>query len=380
MHTVMEKKKANNALKKAALNAGGNAPIAIAPAPAAIAPAKAAPTVMGGIGEKVKGKGKGSVSQSPAPVTPTLGSFSGKGRAKTTAKPESKKEPRTKQLAKSETATSSRRSLSRGLSNEMDGANSEDDHDSDEDTGKPRKLTEYEMFLQISTPGAAATSDSDGRPTRARSIAGVYEGRRSGRGGSFGAVGMERNNSDEGTEVIAARGTPASVGGARKGKGVSKLSLYDQFQLLSSPTSAGSPAPRGRRPAALRAKQTFQSFGQDDEVEEEEERVAYAGPPVHLGHSRNNSGVSISSSVKKDTKQKSKPMGPPKMAKVKKEEVDLGDEEDRESEEEEDSEEEGPKKKSAYDMWQDIINNGGEVPEGEKRKRVTARKSDVCGN
>ena len=78
MHTVMEKKKANNALKKAALNAGGHAMVAIAPAPLAMAP-KAPAQALAAKGTGIWKRGeKGSVSQSPAPVTPTLGSFSSK--------------------------------------------------------------------------------------------------------------------------------------------------------------------------------------------------------------------------------------------------------------------------------------------------------------
>jgi hypothetical protein len=50
-----------------------------------------------------------------------------------------------------------------------------------------------------------------------------------------------------------------------------KMSEYDQFQALTSPSASGSPLPpRGRRPAALRASQSFAQRDTDEESQMEE--------------------------------------------------------------------------------------------------------------
>lgn len=365
MHSVMEKKKANNALKKAALTATTHTPITIAPAPIS---QTAAPVLAK----------KSSVNQSPAPppITPTLGGFSGKGMAmgKVGGK-EGKKEPRAKELAKAE-GKKERRSKERGgMEMEMDGES--DDRPSDDE--RPKKPTEWEIFQQLSS--GSALGDSDARAARARSIAGAYEGRRSGRGGSLGRVGLERNGSDDGVGM-GMRGTPAggtpggATSGGRKSKAVTrKLSEYEQFQQLSSPTTAGSPLPpRGRRPAALRATQTFMSLDEDEE-EVEEETIPYAGPPVHLGHSRNNSrNETVGTPKSAKGKGKATTTKVDKM-RVKREEVELGDEESSESSEEE----EGPKTK--WDEWQELVKKAEEGKgEGEgagKRKRAAGGRRSV---
>ncbi len=106
-----------------------------------------------------------------------------------------------------------------------------------------------------------------------------------------------------------------------------KLSQYEVFQQLSSPSGSGSPLPRGRRPAALRAKESF-ADADKDEVEEEEE----VEEPVQKCESE-------------------------------------------EDEEEESDEEEKPKKLSVYEEYLQIMNSGG--LEGGRRKRTsTSRQLD----
>ena len=63
-----------------------------------------------------------------------------------------------------------------------------------------KKLTEYELFLQLSS--GTNHEDSDGKDIRARSAAIGYERRRSGRGGSLGGVGMVQQISDHGATTI----------------------------------------------------------------------------------------------------------------------------------------------------------------------------------
>lgn len=49
-----------------------------------------------------------------------------------------------------------------------------------------------------------------------------------------------------------------------------KMSEYDLYQSLTSPSASGSPLPpRGRRPAALRASQNFIRYGADDEDDDD---------------------------------------------------------------------------------------------------------------
>lgn len=354
----MEKKKANNAAKKAALTAGASLqPLAIAPAPHNIA--------MRPVAAKNGGSGSASASGSPAPITPTLGTFTAKGKGKGVIKPEPKKEPRAKVLAKQEgnpRSNSRARSTSMGLDGSTD-----DQH--------PKKLSEYEIFQQLSS--SANLDDSDNKGTRARSLA--YEGRRSGRGGSLGGVGMERTISDDGASHSRSRHTdtptttqrPAlKLGGSKTLP--KKMSEYEMFQQISSPSAAGSPLPpRGRRPAALRASQTFGRFNEEDE--DEEETVPYAGPPGgNRGHSRTQS---------LDTTQLSKAGGGTgngvKSKKGAQPKINIKEEENEDEESSSDDDE--PKKKTKYDEWQEIIqgNGSGETEEG---KRTRMRKSDVVGN
>lgn len=348
----MEKKKANNAAKKAALTAGAtHTPIAIAPAPLnlASAPAKSA----------AKKANSGSASRSPAPITPTLGTFTAKGKGKGVIKPEPKKESRAKVLAKQE---GNPRSNNRARSTSMGG-----DGNASSDDEQPKKLSEYEIFQQLSS---ANRDDSEGKGTRARSLA--YEGRRSGRGGSLGGVGMERTTSDDGASHSRSRhtGTPATTQALSRSKTVpKKISEYEMFQQISSPSAAGSPLPpRGRRPAALRASQTFGRFNEEDEVEEE--TVPYAGPPGgNRGHSRTQSlDVSQLPSNKKDN---GGAKGRAKVTKVKEEEEDS----------EEESSDDEPKKKTLYDEWQEIIQGNTQGNgESEEGKRTRMRKSDFGGS
>lgn len=343
----MEKKKANNALKKAALTAGTNAPIAIAPAPLTFA---AVPK--SGLATMKKGGSGSPATENQPPITPTLGGFSSKTKGKTT-KPEPKKETRTKVLAKAE-GNQSRRNT-RGLSTEMDG--SSDDHPTSA-PAKVKKLTDYEIFQQLSSGGAMEDNEG-GKGATAKSITLGYEGRRSGRGGSLGGVGMERQISDEGV-----------LGSGRKSKTVPrKLSEYEMFQQISSPSAAGSPLPpRGRRPAALRASQTFGRFAEDESEEVEEETIPYAGPPGHIGGHRRTESSDTARSTKKDN-------GKGKVKAAQHKQVKLEPEEE-EDDSEDSSEDDEPKKRTLYDEWQAIINNGGDGAErGGKRKR--GRKSDA---
>lgn len=345
----MEKKKANNAAKKAALTAGTSLqPLAIAPAPSNLV-SKAA------VGKKAGSEGK---SRSPAPIAPTLGTFTAKGKGKGVIKPEHKKEPRAKVLAKQE---GNPRINSRARSTSMGG-----DGNASSDDQQPKKLSEYEIFQQLSS--SANLEESDAKGTRARSLA--YEGRRSGRGVSLGGVGMERTISDDGASHSRGghAGTPTTHALNRSKTLPKKMSEYEMFQQISSPSAADSPLPpRGRRPAALRASQTFGRFNEEDEVEEE--TVPYAGPPGHVrGHSRTQS---------LDTSQLSKNYVGTGGGKTKKATPQVNiKEEDEDEDEESSSDDDEPRKKTKYDEWQEIIRGNGETEEG---KRTRMRKSDAGG-
>ena len=183
---------------------------------------------------------------------------------------------------------------------------------------------------------------------------------------------MERTISDDGASHSRSRhtGTPTQrpgLGGGASKTLPKKMSEYEMFQQISSPSAAGSPLPpRGRRPAALRASQTFGRFNEEDEVEEE--TVPYAGPPGHVrGHSRTKSLDTTHPAINKNNGGNGG-KGKTKVTKVKEEEEDS----------EEGSSDDEPKKKTKYDEWQEIIKGNGETEEGKRmRMRKRDRKSVV---